>query len=575
MNLDTKVRPRWLRAAAAILGAAALASCGGGSSQKEAFVASRLVAFGDETSALTASGRKYSVNALDTSGQIDCSANPIWIQSVAAIYGFGFAECNADPSVTPKARTFATDGAVVADVSAQVEAQVAAGGVRDGDIATVLAGTNDILALYRRYPASSEAELTLEARARGRQLADVVNRLVGFGVKVLISDLPDVGLTPYAINQRAQFTDIDRAALLSRLTSAFNEQLGVNVVLDGRFVGLVQSQQRFQAINRSPVSFGLSNVTEGICTVTVLNCTTATLVTDAVAEQYLWADDTRLAPGGHSQLASLAVDRAPAQSVLADPTLAPWRVWTRCRSRHACWLSTPPPKVWRSPFTMALRRSASRPTVARRPRGSCCRSCMPCCGRRGSYSRSSTASPSAAVPAPSRGLRTACSVAQGLALGLRLPLMPIDSLLIVAEDARAQLVGANGDTPFDVAVVMDARMNESYAARYRHADGRWETVLAPLLLGRDALVERLRAASPPVVAGSAITPLDLLRSLPPGTITVAVERDRAAALLRLARLACAAGATVDAAEGLPLYLRDKVAQTTAERDLAKAAAAAA
>ncbi len=303
-------RPRWWRAAAGVLAAAALASCGGGTSQKEAFVASRLLAFGDETSVLTTSGRKYSVNALDANGQIDCSQNPIWIQSVAALYGFGFVECNADPSVTPKARTLASAGAVVADVTAQVEAQVAAGGFRDGDIATVLVGTNDILALYSRYPASSEAELISEAQARGRQLAGAVNRLVEFGVKVLISDLPDLGLTPFALKERMQYTDIDRAALLSRLISAFNEQLGVNVVLDGRFVGLVQSQLRFDAINRSPVSFGLNNITQGICTVTVLNCTINTLLPDAVPAQYLWADDIHLAPGGQSQLATLAVDRA-------------------------------------------------------------------------------------------------------------------------------------------------------------------------------------------------------------------------------------------------------------------------
>lgn len=326
MNLDTqatpdqpdsarvrrglRVAPRWLCAAVGVLVAAVMASCGGGTSQKETFVASRLLAFGDETSVLTASGRKYSVNALDSNGQIDCTQNPIWIQSVAAIYGFGFAECNADPSVTPKARTLASAGAVVADVSAQVEAQVAAGGFRDGDIATVLVGTNDILALYSRYPASSEAEIISEAQARGRQLASAVNRLVEFGVKVLISDLPDLGITPFALKERTQFTDIDRAALLSRLSSAFNEQLGVNVVLDGRFVGLVQAQLRFQAINRSPVSFGLNNITEGICTVTVLNCTSNTLLPDAVPAQYLWADDIHLAPGGQSQLASLAVDRA-------------------------------------------------------------------------------------------------------------------------------------------------------------------------------------------------------------------------------------------------------------------------
>ena len=56
--------------------------------------------------------------------------------------------------------------------------------------------------------------------------------------------------------------------------------------------------------------FGLTNATNVACTVALPNCTTATLVTGASAEQYLWADATRLAPGGQNLLASLAVLRA-------------------------------------------------------------------------------------------------------------------------------------------------------------------------------------------------------------------------------------------------------------------------
>ena len=44
-------------------------------------------------------------------------------------------------------------------------------------------------------------------------------------------------------------------------------------------------------------------------------------------------------------------------------------------------------------------------------------------------------------PGAFTGLRTACSVAQGLALGAGKPVLPIDSLLVVAEAAR----GRRGD----------------------------------------------------------------------------------------------------------------------------------
>jgi len=298
---------------ARLAGAAALGllvSCGGSTSQLDAFVPKRYFAIGDETSLLTPVGKNFSVNGLDAAGNIDCTVQPIWVQSVAAVYGFGFAECAGNSNFDTAAHILATPGAKVEDMAAQVEAQVAAGGFRDKDLATVLGGANDILELYALFPSLSRDVLLDQARARGKRLALVVNRLIELGVKVVVSDLPDMGMSPYAIAQRNLATDIDRAQLISDLTTAFNEQLGVNVVLDGRWVGLAQSQLRFQAIKRSPGSFGLGNITDAVCTEVLPDCSTATLLADATPGTYLWADDTHLAPGGHAQLASLAIDRA-------------------------------------------------------------------------------------------------------------------------------------------------------------------------------------------------------------------------------------------------------------------------
>ncbi len=287
-----------------------VAACGGSTSQVEPFVPKRLLVFGDDTSALTQTGRKYGVNGLNDNGNLDCASQPLWVQSMAALYGFEFAECNPS-SAEPKAYMRAFAGARVADVAAQVEAQVAAGGFRDKDLATVLAGSNDILDLYAQYPGRSVDSLTAEARVRGEQLAGVVNRLVGLGVKVIVSDLPDMGLSPYARAQKAlDPTGLNRAALITSLGQAFSAQLGVKVILDGRYIGLVQAQLRFNSIGVSPGSFGLTNISDGICTVALPNCTTATVLTDAKPATYLWADDTRLSPGGHTQLATLAIDRA-------------------------------------------------------------------------------------------------------------------------------------------------------------------------------------------------------------------------------------------------------------------------
>jgi tRNA threonylcarbamoyladenosine biosynthesis protein TsaB len=170
-------------------------------------------------------------------------------------------------------------------------------------------------------------------------------------------------------------------------------------------------------------------------------------------------------------------------------------------------------------------------------------------------------------PGAFTGLRTATSVAQGLALGIGCPVLPIDSLAIVAEDARMRF----GVT--ELWVVMDARMDELYAGAYRHDDARWQVQRGPALFTLPALQALWQAQPPPVVAGSALAEFgDRLSCIGARRIEDA-GTDRAAALSRLARAAWAQGQAADAAQALPLYLRDKVALTTAERQLARAAVA--
>ena len=109
----------------ALVGAALLASCGGGS-QSVPFEAQRVLAFGDETSVITASGAKYTVNALQTGNvTLDCASNPIWVQTVASAFGLVFPQCNPTNVASPRSRILATPGAKVADLQAQVNAHLA------------------------------------------------------------------------------------------------------------------------------------------------------------------------------------------------------------------------------------------------------------------------------------------------------------------------------------------------------------------------------------------------------------------------------------------------------------------
>ncbi len=170
------------------------------------------------------------------------------------------------------------------------------------------------------------------------------------------------------------------------------------------------------------------------------------------------------------------------------------------------------------------------------------------------------------------GLRTACAVAQGLAFGQGIPVVPVDSLAIVAEDAVRTLAG-EGQAPVNgpVWVLMDARMDEIYAGCYvDEGHAGWRAVVVPALTTPAALNLAWHAAPPALVAGSA---LDVFgdRLAPGPAIRVPRESGRAAALGWLAAAGFARGDAVAADQALPVYLRDKVAQTTVEREAAKLA----
>lgn len=163
-------------------------------------------------------------------------------------------------------------------------------------------------------------------------------------------------------------------------------------------------------------------------------------------------------------------------------------------------------------------------------------------------------------PGSFTGLRTACSVAQGLAFGAGLPVLPVDTLLAVAEDAHWRA----GVT--QVVAVLDARMDEVYWTHYvRHAGG-WAQQ-GGFALGRPETVEVPHQWA---LAGNAFSPYG---GRLPDAIRIEAQ-PTAAALLRLAPALLAAGQAVPASGALPFYIRDKVAQTTEERAALRRAPAA-
>jgi tRNA threonylcarbamoyladenosine biosynthesis protein TsaB len=189
-----------------------------------------------------------------------------------------------------------------------------------------------------------------------------------------------------------------------------------------------------------------------------------------------------------------------------------------------------------------------------------------------------------AGPGAFTGLRTACATVQGLALGLERPVIALDTLMAVAEDAR---LAGQVDPSQPLWTLQDARMGELYAAAYTWDGATWQVHATPCLWPlAHALTQGLDQA-PAQWAGNAqqadaalLAPLSTRMcpglnglngltaqpapdaAMPLGRVVAA---PRGAALASLARAAWSRGETWDAALALPRYVRDKVAQTTAER----------
>ena len=162
-----------------------------------------------------------------------------------------------------------------------------------------------------------------------------------------------------------------------------------------------------------------------------------------------------------------------------------------------------------------------------------------------------------AGPGSFTGVRTACGVAQGLAYGANLPVLPLVTLAAMAEAARAR-TGAD-----NVLAVLDARMGEVYWAQYRY-DGGWIEVVAPTLSAPQD-VAPLAADGLQACGNGFIEYAEALSAQPFAQGALTDVAPHARELAQLAVGALAAGQGVAAAQAQPIYLRNKVAYTSAER----------
>lgn len=162
-----------------------------------------------------------------------------------------------------------------------------------------------------------------------------------------------------------------------------------------------------------------------------------------------------------------------------------------------------------------------------------------------------------AGPGSFTGVRIAAGVAQGLGFGANLPVVGICTLLALAEASGADKVIA----------CLDARMAEVYHAAYEKNAGQWQTTIEPGLYKPDAV---------PAVAGDGWLGAGSGWQTYPEQLSAAYGVQlhatqptllpTASAILKLALPVFVRGEARPAAEALPIYIRNRVALKTAERE---------
>ncbi len=165
-----------------------------------------------------------------------------------------------------------------------------------------------------------------------------------------------------------------------------------------------------------------------------------------------------------------------------------------------------------------------------------------------------------AGPGSFTGLRIACAVTQGLALGADLPVVGVSTLASIAQQVDDDRV----------LTILDARMEEVYWAAYQRTTLGWICITEPVLSSPDLVCVpddrvwmgagngfRTLAAKLPDHLHSQLK--KIYADLMPDAVAIAA----------LAAPVFARGEGVDAALAAPIYLRDKVAMNIDERRIKK------
>jgi tRNA threonylcarbamoyladenosine biosynthesis protein TsaB len=155
------------------------------------------------------------------------------------------------------------------------------------------------------------------------------------------------------------------------------------------------------------------------------------------------------------------------------------------------------------------------------------------------------------------GVRLAASVAQGLAFGAGIGIVPVSDLAAIAKRVSQQDPSVRR-----VLVVNDARMREVYWAPFECSDLPGSAVVERVSASIDVTLPVGEGAWAAAGRGLAAWPELAERCRAAGASLYPDLLPRASEILALASSAVAGGRILDPAEALPVYLRDNVARSS-------------
>jgi phospholipase/lecithinase/hemolysin len=258
-----------LTGAAALAGPALLSACGDGDIVS-ALKPSRIRVFGDGLGFL--GSPRFTVN--------DGSAR-LWVDQLASRYGLALTAADS----------FAAGSATASDIAGQI---AAAGAPRVNDLFVINAPMADIFA--------SGANVAT-AEAAGATLAVAMRNLIASGAQyVLFAGVYDLGKSPAAVA-------LGQQSAFSAASLALNNSFKINSTDLGKNLLFVDLGFYVNELIRIPATYGLTNVTSPVCTVSPATaCTTSTLVASNHVD-YLFADDRHLTPEAHRLFGDYAFDQ--------------------------------------------------------------------------------------------------------------------------------------------------------------------------------------------------------------------------------------------------------------------------